>query len=176
MIWITVTKKYNILDLQNVVAKEFNVSLGSSSDAVTRKMILSSSSKQMKFLLMLDDMWSAISLQEVLSIDPLDGHKGSKVVISARSKDVIQTMGANCDIEMKRLSPEEEWQLFSRVAGILNFNSIRTSASGLYMVEEGISGSSDSISLGAFLCCKRHVCHAMVEATTFLQIDSKLRL
>jgi len=47
--------------------------------------------KENKFLLVLDDMWKPIQLEEELGI-PFDNDKGSKVVISTCSRGVIRGM------------------------------------------------------------------------------------
>lgn len=125
VIWLTVSEKFNIQELQSVIVKEISLNLGmgssnaESSSAVLdmRKRELSNYLKEKKVLLILDDVWNQIHMEEELGI-PLGNYKGSRVVISTRSKEVIRKMGANDDysIQIKPLSMEEGWGLFGKVA------------------------------------------------------------
>ena len=72
--------------------------------------------KEKKFLLILDDMWSPLDLDEEVGI-PVGNDKGSRVIISTRSRDVIRRMGAtDHSIQIEPLSEEEGWELFCRKA------------------------------------------------------------
>ena len=62
VIWINVFKKYNILDLQIIIADKINLNLGSSSTVQTRKVLLSLFLKGMEFLLILHDLRSPLDL------------------------------------------------------------------------------------------------------------------
>jgi len=76
-------------------------------------MMLSATLKKRKFLLMLDDIWSAVDFQELgLAFET---GKGSKVVFSTRSRD-LASMDAEQSIEVKPLSRDEGWALFETVA------------------------------------------------------------
>lgn len=62
VIWITVFKNYNILDLQSIIANKINLNPGSSSTVQTRKVLLSLFLKGMEFLLILHDLRSPLDL------------------------------------------------------------------------------------------------------------------
>eukprot|EP00253_Pinus_taeda_P007318 PITA_07318 len=123
VIWTTVSQTYNIAALQSSIAEEINLNLGSttsnaeSSSAVDmRKRKLYACLRQKKFLLVLDDIWRELQLDEELGI-PVGNDRGSRVLISSRSFDVIRRMGADdFSIEVQPLSRDEGWQLFCRGA------------------------------------------------------------
>nr|ABR18473.1 unknown [Picea sitchensis] len=123
VIWTSVSQIYNIADLQSNIAEEINLKLGSttsnpesSSAADMRKRKLSACLREKKFLLILDDVWTALPLEEELGI-PVGNDKGSRVVISTRSFDVVRRMEADdFSIEIQPLSRDEGWRLFCRGA------------------------------------------------------------
>uniref|UniRef100_A0A803LU46 Uncharacterized protein n=1 Tax=Chenopodium quinoa TaxID=63459 RepID=A0A803LU46_CHEQI len=70
-----------------------------------------------KYLLVLDDVWNEIrekwlELRDLLKI----GRKGSKIVVTARSRDVAEIMGTFPPHELQGLSEEKSWELFKKMA------------------------------------------------------------
>jgi disease resistance protein RPS2 len=116
VIWFTVSQQYQIEKLQACIAETLHLKLEGSSDKDIRKMKLFEALGQKKFLLILDDMWHPIDLNEVGV--KFGDHNRSKVLMSSRSRDVIRTMGASDDYSLKiqTLSTEEGWVLFRREA------------------------------------------------------------
>uniref|UniRef100_A0A6N2NE04 NB-ARC domain-containing protein n=1 Tax=Salix viminalis TaxID=40686 RepID=A0A6N2NE04_SALVM len=72
------------------------------------------------FLLVLDDVWDDCGdrwnwwskLKEVLR----SGAKGSAVIVTTRDEIVARRMAAGCIKDMERLSEEDSWELFQRLA------------------------------------------------------------
>jgi disease resistance protein RPS2 len=99
VIWFTVSKYKpeeeddKIKELQASIAYTLNVDLKDCPTLDIRKMKLSASLEKKRFLLILDDLWSKMDLNKVGVKFGRD--KGSKVLISSRSRDVIKTMGAS---------------------------------------------------------------------------------
>jgi disease resistance protein RPS2 len=58
VIWLTISQQYHIEKLQASIAETLNLKLEGSSDNDLRRMKLSASLGENKFLLILDDMWS----------------------------------------------------------------------------------------------------------------------
>jgi hypothetical protein len=58
VIWLTISQQYHIEKLQAFIAETLNLKLEGSSDNDLRRMKLSASLGENKFLLILDDMWS----------------------------------------------------------------------------------------------------------------------
>ncbi|KAK3133075.1 hypothetical protein QOZ80_6AG0531770 [Eleusine coracana subsp. coracana] len=65
------------------------------------------------FLLLLDDLWEEIILEEI-GVPPPGGDKIHKVILATRSEQVCADMGAHTTIKVECLKDEEAWELFSR--------------------------------------------------------------
>ncbi|XP_008804288.4 LOW QUALITY PROTEIN: disease resistance protein RPS2-like [Phoenix dactylifera] len=69
-----------------------------------------------RYLLMLDDIWSRLDLDEV-GIPLPDGRNRCKVLFATRYQQVCRDMGATLTIRVDPLELEMAWQLFQRFAG-----------------------------------------------------------
>lgn len=76
--------------------------------------MLSARLKTKNFVLILDDMWSAVTLKE-LGVE-FGENKGRKVVFSTRNRDLIPEMNADQSMQIQPLHREEAWELFCKVA------------------------------------------------------------
>lgn len=113
VIWVTVAH-FTIQELQDSIAKGIHVDLASNADVDTRKRSLSDNLKDKNFLLVLHNLRNPLDLKE-LGVQFGNG-KGSKVVFSTSNKRLIKAMNAEESIEMQRLSTDEAWELFRKVA------------------------------------------------------------
>jgi len=110
IIWVTVSRDYDILNLQDRIAKRLNLqNFPDKSDLVGRKHRLWSYLRDKKFLMILDDMWESLEL-ESLGVSLND--KGSKIVLTTRIREVCTSMDAQEITRVEPLSAEEGWQLF----------------------------------------------------------------
>lgn len=114
VIWITVSQNYEVRDLQRRVARIIDLNLDTTfNDIDMWKMQLSAHLRNKKFLLILDDMWSQLDLEE---LGVTFGHNtGSRVIISTRSIEVSRTMMSDFAMRIQPLSTDEGWELFRRV-------------------------------------------------------------
>lgn len=112
VIWDTVAQ-FSIEQMQNDIASTIHLDVANCS-ADMRKMKLSAYMKTKKFLLVLDDMWSAVDLKE-LGVE-FGEKRGSKVVFTTRNRDLVQEMKAKESMQIKTLPTEEAWELFCKVA------------------------------------------------------------
>lgn len=112
VIWVTVAQ-FSILQMQNDIASTIHLDVANCS-ADMRKMKLSAYLKTRKFLLVLDDMWSAVDLKE-LGVE-FGENKGSKLVFTTRNRDLIREMKAKESVQIQPLRREEGWKLFWKVA------------------------------------------------------------
>ncbi|KAJ4867664.1 Disease resistance protein (NBS-LRR class) family [Raphanus sativus] len=69
-----------------------------------------------RFVLLLDDVWRKVDLEEEIGIPLPTPENGSKVVFTTRSKYVCERMGPH-DLEVKKLDPENAWELFRQKVG-----------------------------------------------------------
>ncbi|XP_058086776.1 disease resistance protein At4g27190-like isoform X3 [Magnolia sinica] len=72
--------------------------------------------KRQKFLLILDDMWKAFSLEKV-GIPKPNEENGCKIALTTRSWDVCRGMKTDKAIRVEVLSEEEAWGLFKEHIG-----------------------------------------------------------
>eukprot|EP00253_Pinus_taeda_P010460 PITA_10460 len=114
VIWVTISADYRISDLQSRIAKAINLELPSNSDIDTQKRMLSASMESKTFLLVLDDLWSRLDLQELGVAFGRNKHR--KVMFSTQRRDLIKEMRVEESIEIQPLSPDESWTLFRRIA------------------------------------------------------------
>ncbi|XP_035542646.1 disease resistance protein At4g27190-like isoform X2 [Juglans regia] len=72
-----------------------------------------SSTKDAKLLVILDDIWKPIELEDI-GIPS----EGCKVVLTSRNRDVlVNGMGTEANFELESLGEEEAWNLFEKMAG-----------------------------------------------------------
>ena len=84
-----------------------------STRAVELKHIL----KKEKILIILDDIWKVINLEEV-GIPCKDDQTACKVVLMSREHGVLSKhMGTHKDVHVNHLCEEEAWKLFKKTAG-----------------------------------------------------------
>ncbi|CAA7019670.1 unnamed protein product [Microthlaspi erraticum] len=78
--------------------------------------------KKKKFVLLLDDIWRKVELQEIGVPFPTR-EKGCKVVFTTRSREVCGHMGVDDPIEVKCLASDEAWDLFRIKVGKITLES-----------------------------------------------------
>ncbi|KAG5552146.1 hypothetical protein RHGRI_010298 [Rhododendron griersonianum] len=81
-----------------------------------------------RILVILDDVWKRVELNDI-GIPFGDDHKGCKILVTSRSEEVCNDMGAQKKIPVQILHKEEAWNLFKEMAGIpeddINFQSTK---------------------------------------------------
>ncbi|XVF65780.1 hypothetical protein PTKIN_Ptkin09bG0277800 [Pterospermum kingtungense] len=87
--------------------------------------------KSMKFLLLLDDVWEQIDLQEMSIPDPSQVN-GSVLILATRDLKVCHDMKEIRVVEIEPVSKEEAWKLFhEQVGGLIYSPSIQHYAQGI---------------------------------------------
>ncbi|XVF78199.1 hypothetical protein PTKIN_Ptkin14bG0111000 [Pterospermum kingtungense] len=112
--WITVSKERSIIKLQDRIARAMGETLSEDEDKTIRAgMIHEMLARKGKFVLVLDDLWDQLSLEEVGIPDPSNG---SKLLVTTRSLDVCRYL--NCrEVKVSTLSKPDAWSLFSEKVG-----------------------------------------------------------
>ncbi|KAL5757205.1 hypothetical protein ACOSQ2_021951 [Xanthoceras sorbifolium] len=110
VIWVTVSQTLDLVKVQNGIANALKQSLSDIEDQKIRAGKLLSMLRETKFVLILDDMWEAIQLEEVGIPEPTK-ENGCKLVITTRSSDVCRSMKCKT-VEVKPLSEKEALELF----------------------------------------------------------------
>ncbi|KAK4591553.1 hypothetical protein RGQ29_021668 [Quercus rubra] len=118
VIWVTVSKAFNVIKLQNDIACHLNLEneLSKFKDETTRAgKLYAELKKRKRYVLILDDMWKAFPL-EIVGIPEPTSANGCKLVLTTRDVNVCN--GMNCvNIKMELLSIKESWDLFLKTVG-----------------------------------------------------------
>ncbi|TYG71709.1 hypothetical protein ES288_D05G419700v1 [Gossypium darwinii] len=118
VIWVTISKEFNVMKVQDNIASALKAKeyLDEEEDKLIRAAILSEMLKNAgKHVLILDDVWDKVPLEEVGIPEP-SGSTGCKLVLTTRSEHVCKYMGCKV-IKVKPLSEEEALILFLNKVG-----------------------------------------------------------
>ncbi|XP_021776267.1 putative disease resistance protein RGA3 [Chenopodium quinoa] len=116
--WVCVSDNFNVKALAGQIlaaaTDQVNQSDGFTMDQLQIK--LRERLDRSKYLLVLDDVWNENSeVWRTMKILLVGGGKGSRVLVTTRSKKVAVVMGSCWTHELKGLSDEESWNLFQRM-------------------------------------------------------------
>ncbi|MBA0776468.1 hypothetical protein Gotri_011462 [Gossypium trilobum] len=116
VIWVTISKEFDIVKLQDDIASALNGYMPKEGNKVRRAAILSELLKKVgKHVLILDDVWDNVSLEEVGIPEPSSSN-GCKLVLTTRVEQVCKYMECKV-IKVKPLSKEEALTLFLNKVG-----------------------------------------------------------
>ncbi|XP_047941183.1 disease resistance protein RPS5-like [Salvia hispanica] len=115
VVWVTVSQVFNINKLQDKIGCAIGLKLSDEHDAHKRAAELRTAfSTRESIVLILDDVWENIKLEEVGY--PL-GREGCRLVITTRSSKVCHQFGCKSINEVKTLHNDEAWDLFKETLG-----------------------------------------------------------
>ncbi|GLT50393.1 hypothetical protein SLA2020_238800 [Shorea laevis] len=115
VIWVTVSHPLNVFELQKKIAGAMGRRLPDDEEVMMRAAALMDIMENVRFVLILDDVWEKFSLKEVGIPDP-KVQNGCKVVVTSRSIEVCSYL--HCKIvKVKPLSEEESLKLFLDTVG-----------------------------------------------------------
>ncbi|KAG8480541.1 hypothetical protein CXB51_024588 [Gossypium anomalum] len=111
LIWVTVSQDFDIPRLQKNIASQLGRNLSDNEDTIVCAGKLSEMLRgQMRYVLILDDVWRSFSLEDVGILEPTINN-GCKLVLTTRSERVVQSMGFK-KVKVPCLSMEEAMNLF----------------------------------------------------------------
>ncbi|XP_044318214.1 putative disease resistance protein RGA3 [Triticum aestivum] len=112
-VWLHVSDKFDVVRLTKEMAESDNLS--SSLDQAQR--ILRDKLNGKKALIVLDDVWNVLRSQLENLFKPLKfASKGSKVIVTTRSKNVASMNESTEIMELHGLEDEDYWDFFSQCA------------------------------------------------------------
>ncbi|KAF3968899.1 hypothetical protein CMV_007261 [Castanea mollissima] len=117
VIWATVSKNLVIKNVQKQIAERLNLEV--KMDESVQRMasrLYERLEKEENFLLILDDVWAKIDL-DTLGVPVPEVHKGCRIILTSRLKEVCRTMTTDLNIKVEVLNDVEAWQLFCQKAG-----------------------------------------------------------
>ena len=113
--WVTISKESNIRELQDAIAKKFNIDFSKEGEDNQRSaLLLKALQKLKKIVIILDDMWEVYE-PELVGI-PLGVDRG-KLIITTRSSNICERMGCQEIIKVESLSIVEAWELSNKTLG-----------------------------------------------------------
>ncbi|KAH7690219.1 disease resistance protein RPS2 protein [Dioscorea alata] len=117
VMWVTVSSSFNEKELQSKIAEQLHCELSSSGDLMSRAQVLHEAlGRWRNFVIILDDIWDVVSLQNVGIPEP-NRSNGSKVVWTTRFMDICNSMESQKEIKIEGLTDEEAWSLFKEKVG-----------------------------------------------------------
>ncbi|KAG8480546.1 hypothetical protein CXB51_024597 [Gossypium anomalum] len=116
LIWVTVSQDFDIPRLQKNIASQLGRNLSDNEDTIVCAGKLSEMLRgQMRYVLILDDVWRSFSLEDVGILEPTTNN-GCKLVLTTRSERVVESMGFK-KVKIPRFSMEEAMNLFLSKVG-----------------------------------------------------------
>ncbi|KAL6288683.1 hypothetical protein ACE6H2_006193 [Prunus campanulata] len=118
----TVSATVSIRKIQAEIAESIDMKLVEESESI-RAQRLHERIKQKKILIILDDVWSELKLQDVgipFGVGPTTNqiHEGCKILLTSRNEEVCKVMGCKDDIfRVQALNKEEALELFRATIG-----------------------------------------------------------
>ena len=110
----------NLRKIQGQLADMLGLKFEEESEWVRTARLNERIKKEKKILIILDDIWAQLDLEEV-GIPFRDDHKGCKIVLTSRNKHVLSNeMGTQKDIPVLHLSAKEALVLFKKIVGDSN--------------------------------------------------------
>ncbi|XP_015078113.1 disease resistance protein At4g27190-like [Solanum pennellii] len=118
VLWVTVPKPpIDIRTVQTEIASRLNLKIDSEGNVKSiASKIYRRLEQEKSFLLILDDVWEPINLDDV-GVPQLDYPARSKVIITSRSLDVCKQMKIDAEMKVYTLDEDESWQLLIKNAG-----------------------------------------------------------
>ncbi|XP_057484967.1 probable disease resistance protein At4g27220 [Actinidia eriantha] len=115
VIWVTVSKSWNIGKIQEDVGQRLSINkTNESTDGVAR--ILLQKLEDKKYLLLLDDVWEKVDLS-VVGFPNAHQENGCKVVLTTRKLEVCRKMEIDDEIKVEGLPENEAWEMFNLKVG-----------------------------------------------------------
>ncbi|XP_058106552.1 probable disease resistance protein At1g61300 [Magnolia sinica] len=113
VIWVTVSKDLNLGLIQAKIGNKLGMIFCENEEKRDR---LFTRLKNVRYMLILDDLWQSFSLDQV-GIPKPDEENRCKIAITTRSVAVSNAMEADRKIRVKTLTSEEAWNLFCEKSG-----------------------------------------------------------
>ncbi|KAH9754248.1 AAA domain-containing protein [Citrus sinensis] len=117
VIFVEVSQIQDIRKIQGEFADKLGLTLHEETESGRARSLCNRLKKEKRILVILDNIWENLDFQAV-GIPHGDGHKGSKVLLTARSLDVLsRKMDSQQNFSFGVLKEDEAWSLFKKMAG-----------------------------------------------------------
>ncbi|KAH9688202.1 Disease resistance protein [Citrus sinensis] len=117
VVFSEVSQSPDIRKIQGEIADKLGLTFREESESGRPRRLFSRLKKEKRILVILDNIWEYLDLQ-VVGIPHGDGDKGCKVLLTARSLEVLsRKMDSQQNFVVGALAEEEAWSLFKKMAG-----------------------------------------------------------
>ncbi|XP_044473127.1 disease resistance protein UNI-like [Mangifera indica] len=124
VVFVVVSQTPNIMEIQKVIAHKLGLeSLLDCPESERASSLWQRIKEEKRILIILDDVWGRIKFEEI-GIPFGKDHRGCKIMLTSRSKDVCDEMDCNKISIVGTLSKQESWELFKEVVGMDVENSV----------------------------------------------------
>ncbi|WVZ03204.1 hypothetical protein V8G54_024010 [Vigna mungo] len=114
--WVCVSDKFDVFKVSRAILEAVTESTDHSRDLEMIHRRLKENLTEKKFLLVLDDVWNKNqSKWEDVQKSLVYGAKGSRILVTTRSKEIASTMRSK-DHSLKQLQEDDCWKLFAKHA------------------------------------------------------------
>ncbi|KAK2640388.1 hypothetical protein Ddye_028183 [Dipteronia dyeriana] len=108
----------DIKKIQGEIADKLGLEFREETESGRARRLCERLKKEEKILLILDNIWGSIDLEKI-GIPSCDNHKGCKLLLTTRSRDVLTNkMDSQINFYIEVLNEDDAWKLFKRTAGI----------------------------------------------------------
>ncbi|XP_044478087.1 disease resistance protein RPS5-like [Mangifera indica] len=127
VVMAVVSQTPNIMNIQAEIAEMLGLtSLSVNSKSARASSLWQRIKKEKRILVILDDIWRRIQLEEI-GIPFGKDHGGCEIVLTSRRKNVCDQMGCDRTFTVGTLTKQESWALFKELVGMDVENSIISS-------------------------------------------------
>ncbi|KAF5791229.1 putative AAA+ ATPase domain, P-loop containing nucleoside triphosphate hydrolase [Helianthus annuus] len=123
MVMSVISQTLNVRNIQGEIADKLGLKLEQESESGRATRLCERLKQSTSVLLILDDVWRLLDLGAI-GIPHNDVHKGCKLLLTSRSKDVCYEMNAQVCVPVNVLSKLDAWNLFSKMANITNNSDV----------------------------------------------------
>ncbi|KAF8096637.1 hypothetical protein N665_0304s0002 [Sinapis alba] len=117
VIWVVVSHDLQYKGIQNQILRRLRADQELEKETEEKKAsFIENFLGRKKFILLLDDLWSAVDLNKIGVPRPTQ-ENGSKIVFTTRKKEICRHMRADDEMKIDCLSNNEAWELFRNVVG-----------------------------------------------------------
>ncbi|KAF2298645.1 hypothetical protein GH714_024468 [Hevea brasiliensis] len=124
VVMATVTHNPDLKTVQQQIADWLDYKFDVESVEIRAARLSERIKREEKILIILDDIWAAIKLEEV-GIPYGPDHKGGKILMTSRNQSVLLEMGVQRDVLLEVLQHQEAWNLFEKIVGDLKDSNLR---------------------------------------------------
>ncbi|KAH9670284.1 Disease resistance protein [Citrus sinensis] len=116
VVFSEVSQTIDIKKIQQAIAEKLGLVLQEETESSRASRLHEQLKREEKILIILDNIWKRVDL-ETVGIPFGDDHRGCKLLLTARDRTVLFSMGSEKNFLVDILKEEEAWRLFKLMAG-----------------------------------------------------------